>query len=222
MHLTQHKRPGCGWLKTPTRCNSPRSWADGWRPRPAANACASCARPNPAPDLTTMTTETIADPSVGPEQRAIDADTARILRNLVAELSPRRKPLLQALFANSSRSYAEVARTTESRPERSDPLEREPCSSCEANSTNPSWDREPDDDDRCWSAPDGYGVPTTSVHPTRPEQPLGSRNVPGITNLPHRLYIAVAPVASDAALGRPIAPHHFVLKPGLSNLTSKM
>ena len=37
------------WLRLaemPTGCSSPKSWADGWRPRPAANACTSCDRPN--------------------------------------------------------------------------------------------------------------------------------------------------------------------------------
>ena len=66
----------------------------------------------PAPYLTTMTPKTVAESSVGPEQRAIDVDTARRLWNLVAELPPRRKTLVQALFTSSSRSYAEVASTT--------------------------------------------------------------------------------------------------------------
>jgi DNA-directed RNA polymerase specialized sigma24 family protein len=50
-------------------------------------------------------------PLAEPEQRVIDADTARTLRKLVAELSPRRKTLLRALFTQDPRPYAEVART---------------------------------------------------------------------------------------------------------------
>ena len=84
----------------------------GWLATTARRECLHILRQaKPAPDLTNMTPETVADPSAGPEQRVIDADTARSLWNLVAELSPRRKTLLQALFTDSSRSYAEVART---------------------------------------------------------------------------------------------------------------
>ncbi len=54
--------------------------------------------------------ETVADPSMGPEQCVIDADTARALWKLVSELPPRRRALLLALFADDSRPYAEAAR----------------------------------------------------------------------------------------------------------------
>jgi RNA polymerase sigma factor (sigma-70 family) len=54
----------------------------------------------------------LADPSVGPEQRVVDADTMRLLRNLLAELPPRGRTLLRALFADTPQPYAEVARTT--------------------------------------------------------------------------------------------------------------
>jgi RNA polymerase sigma factor (sigma-70 family) len=85
----------------------------GWLATTARRECLHILRQTkPASNLTNMTPETVAEPSVGPEQLAVDADTARTLWNLVAELSPRRKTLLQALFTDSSRSYAEVARTT--------------------------------------------------------------------------------------------------------------
>ena len=84
----------------------------GWLVTTARRECLRILRQaKPGPEHTNMTPETVADPSAGPEQRVIDADTARTLWNLVAELSPRRKTLLQALFTDSSRSYAEVART---------------------------------------------------------------------------------------------------------------
>jgi RNA polymerase sigma factor (sigma-70 family) len=55
----------------------------------------------------------VAEPSVdGPEQRVIDADTARTLWNLVEELSPRQRTLLRALFTDHPRPYIDVARTT--------------------------------------------------------------------------------------------------------------
>jgi RNA polymerase sigma factor (sigma-70 family) len=85
----------------------------GWLATTARRECLHILRQaKPSPNLPNMTPETVVEPSVGPEQRAVDADTARTLWNLVAELSPRRKTLLRALFTNSSRSYAEVARTT--------------------------------------------------------------------------------------------------------------
>src|ERR687894_2204537 len=84
----------------------------GWLVTTARRECLRILRQaKPVPKHTNMTPETVADPSAGPEQRVIDADTARTLWNLVTELSPRRKTLLQALFTDSSRSYAEVART---------------------------------------------------------------------------------------------------------------
>jgi RNA polymerase sigma factor (sigma-70 family) len=85
----------------------------GWLVTTARRECLHILRQAKlTPDLINTTPETVADPSAGPEQQVIDADTARTLWKLVAELSPRRKTLLQALFTNSSPSYAEVARTT--------------------------------------------------------------------------------------------------------------
>ncbi|MGB7799108.1 MAG: sigma-70 family RNA polymerase sigma factor [Pseudonocardiaceae bacterium] len=54
-------------------------------------------------------TETVADPSVGPEQRVIDADTAQTLWKLVDELPPRRRTLLRALFTDNPAPYAQIA-----------------------------------------------------------------------------------------------------------------
>ncbi|WP_300014772.1 sigma-70 family RNA polymerase sigma factor [Pseudonocardia sp.] len=50
------------------------------------------------------------DPAPGPEQRAVDGDVHRVLRGAVAELTPRRRELLAALFADDRRPYAEIAR----------------------------------------------------------------------------------------------------------------
>jgi len=58
------------------------------------------------------TVERVADPSVGPEQRVVDADTAQQLWSLVATRSPRRQTLLRELFFDNPRPYVEVARTT--------------------------------------------------------------------------------------------------------------
>lgn len=53
--------------------------------------------------------ETVTDPSVGPEQRAIDADTSQTLWKLVDELPPRQRTLLRALFTDNPRSYTQIA-----------------------------------------------------------------------------------------------------------------
>ncbi|MGH3831413.1 MAG: RNA polymerase sigma factor [Pseudonocardiaceae bacterium] len=63
-------------------------------------------------DLINLPPDTVADPSADPEKRAIDADTARTLRKLVAELSPRLQNLIWMLFTANAPSYAEVAHVT--------------------------------------------------------------------------------------------------------------
>ncbi len=66
--------------------------------------------------LVDAVTETVADPSAGPEQRAIDADTAQTLWKLVDELPPRRRTLLRALFTDNPRSYTQIAHMAEIPP----------------------------------------------------------------------------------------------------------
>jgi RNA polymerase sigma factor (sigma-70 family) len=62
------------------------------------------------PNLTDVVLETVVDSSADPEQQVIEADTTQTLWKLVAELSPRRRTLLRALFADNPRSYDEAAR----------------------------------------------------------------------------------------------------------------
>ncbi len=84
----------------------------GWLATTARRECLRILRQAKlAPDLIEEALETVADPSVGPEQRVIDADTARTLHKLVAELSPRRRTVLRTLFTSNPLPYAEVART---------------------------------------------------------------------------------------------------------------
>ena len=64
----------------------------------------------PALGLIDVAPESAADPSAGPEQRVIGADTASRLWKLVSELPPRRRALLRALFTDNPRPYAEIAR----------------------------------------------------------------------------------------------------------------
>lgn len=53
----------------------------------------------------------LADPAVGPEQRAVQTDTARAVGRLVAQLPAPRRVLVRALFADDAGPYAEVARS---------------------------------------------------------------------------------------------------------------
>jgi RNA polymerase sigma factor (sigma-70 family) len=82
----------------------------GWLATTARRECLHILRQvKPMPGLVDVTPDTVADPSAGPEQHVIDADTARTLRKLVGELSPRRRTLVRMLFTDHPRSYAEVA-----------------------------------------------------------------------------------------------------------------
>lgn len=84
----------------------------GWLATTARRECLHILRQvKPIPGLVDLTPDAVADPSVGPEQHVIDADTARTLRKLVAELPPRRRTLVRMLFTDQPRSYAEVAQT---------------------------------------------------------------------------------------------------------------
>jgi RNA polymerase sigma factor (sigma-70 family) len=56
--------------------------------------------------------ETVTEPSAGPEQHIIDADTIRILWNFISQLSPRQQAVLRALFTHHPHPYAEAARIT--------------------------------------------------------------------------------------------------------------
>ncbi len=84
----------------------------GWLATTARRECLHILRQvKPVPGLVDITPDTVADTSVGPEQHVIEADTAQTLRKLVAELSPRRRTLVQMLFTDHPCSYAELAQT---------------------------------------------------------------------------------------------------------------
>lgn len=84
----------------------------GWLATTARRECLHILRQvKPIPGLIDITPDTVADPSLGPEQHAIEADTAQTLRKLIDELSPRRQTLVRMLFTDHPRSYAEVSAT---------------------------------------------------------------------------------------------------------------
>ncbi len=83
----------------------------GWLATTARRECLHLVRQAiPTQEFIDVAPETVADFSVGPEQRVIDADTARMLRKFVDELPPRRRILLRALFNDNPCPYAEVVR----------------------------------------------------------------------------------------------------------------
>jgi RNA polymerase sigma factor (sigma-70 family) len=83
----------------------------GWLTTTARRECLRILRQAKlGPHCTDVTLEIISDPSLGPEKRAIDANTTRTLRKLIDELSPRRRTLIQMLFTDNPCSYDKVAR----------------------------------------------------------------------------------------------------------------
>ena len=86
---------------------------DGWLATVASRECLRILRQaKRAPTPTDTVADDVADPSVGPEQHVVDADTVQAVWNLVAELPPRQRILLRALFTDHPRPYAEVAHIT--------------------------------------------------------------------------------------------------------------
>jgi RNA polymerase sigma factor (sigma-70 family) len=84
----------------------------GWLATTAARECLHIlhhAKRTPTPTDATLDT---ADPTADPEQHLIDAETAQTLHVLIAELPPRRRKLLRALFTDHPQSYAELSRAT--------------------------------------------------------------------------------------------------------------
>ena len=96
IHRIQHPERLSGWLATTT-----------------ARKCLHIlhhAQHTPTPTDTVV--DTIADPAASPEQRIIATETAQTLRKLVAELPPRRRRVLRALFTDHPPPYAELAAST--------------------------------------------------------------------------------------------------------------
>jgi RNA polymerase sigma factor (sigma-70 family) len=85
----------------------------GWLATTAARECLHILRQaKRTQTLTDAVVDHTADPAASSEQRVINAHTAQTLRALIAELPPRRRRLLRALFADHPASYAELSRAT--------------------------------------------------------------------------------------------------------------
>jgi RNA polymerase sigma factor (sigma-70 family) len=83
----------------------------GWLATTARNECLRiCRQSVPVPDPWVMEPDALADRSMGPEQRVVDAHAAQLLWDIVAELPPRQRAVLRELFTDEPRPYAEVSR----------------------------------------------------------------------------------------------------------------
>lgn len=103
------------WLRLMTNWHRVQDPArlSGWLTTTARRECLSIIRQSKRTACRDETTfDTVADASVGPEQHVLAAETVLTLRSLVAELPLRGRTLLRALFSDSPRSYAEIARAT--------------------------------------------------------------------------------------------------------------
>jgi RNA polymerase sigma factor (sigma-70 family) len=103
------------WLRLMTNLHRVRDPAklSGWLATTARRECLSVIRQSKRIAYRDEATfDTVPDASVGPEQHFLAAETALALRSLVAELPLRGRTLLWALFSDSPRPYAEIARTT--------------------------------------------------------------------------------------------------------------
>ncbi|HKR52072.1 MAG TPA: sigma-70 family RNA polymerase sigma factor, partial [Pseudonocardiaceae bacterium] len=102
------------WLRLMThqhRVQDPETLG-GWLATTARRECLSILRQSKRTEYRDASTfDVIADPSADPEQGFLAAETALTLRSLIAELPLRGRTLLQALFGDSRRPYAEIART---------------------------------------------------------------------------------------------------------------
>jgi RNA polymerase sigma factor (sigma-70 family) len=103
------------WLRLAENCHRIREpeYLGGWLVTTASRECLYILRHqarHPTPH--DVAAQPVVDPSIGPEQCVVDADTAQRLWSLVATLSPRCQTLLGELFCLNPRPYAEVARET--------------------------------------------------------------------------------------------------------------
>lgn len=82
----------------------------GWLVTTARRECLRIIRQAKRISNTEVMEDTLIDDSAGPEQQVIEASTARTLHNLLAELPPRQRTVLCALFADNPRPYTEIGR----------------------------------------------------------------------------------------------------------------
>jgi RNA polymerase sigma factor (sigma-70 family) len=103
------------WLRLAENCDRIEhpDRLGGWLTTTAYRECLRILRPTrqtaePVDDLA----DTLPDPAAGPERTVLDAETAAAVRGLVAELPPRSRTIIQAMFTGETRPYAEISRRT--------------------------------------------------------------------------------------------------------------
>ncbi|MDQ3900028.1 MAG: sigma-70 family RNA polymerase sigma factor [Actinomycetota bacterium] len=85
----------------------------GWLATTAARECLRILHhAQRTPTVADAMIDALTDPSASPEQHIINAHTAQTLRTLIAELPPRRRRVLRALFTDHPPSYAQLSRST--------------------------------------------------------------------------------------------------------------
>jgi RNA polymerase sigma factor (sigma-70 family) len=101
------------WLRLAENCDRVRSpeRLAGWLATTAGRECLRILRQNKCTAGLPDTMVDTPDTSVQIEQHVIDRETAQLLRDVLAELPPRRRTVLQELFVDEPKPYAEIART---------------------------------------------------------------------------------------------------------------
>jgi RNA polymerase sigma factor (sigma-70 family) len=104
------------WLRLAENCHRIQlpEHLGGWLSTTAGRECLRILRyqAQHCPTGHDAAADRVADPSRGPEQQVVDADTAQRLWDLVATLPARRRTLLQELFIDNPPAYTELARRT--------------------------------------------------------------------------------------------------------------
>lgn len=99
------------WLRLAESCHTVRypERLGGWLVTTVSRECLLILRRGRKVVHDADVVENQTDPAAGPEQRAVDAETAGILRSVVAELPARRRSLLEAFIEDDPPPYAELS-----------------------------------------------------------------------------------------------------------------
>jgi RNA polymerase sigma factor (sigma-70 family) len=103
------------WLRLAENCDRIEhpDRLGGWLTTTAYRECLRILRPTrqtaqPVDGLA----DTLTDPAAGPERTILDTETAEEVRAVVAELPERSRTIIQAMFADETRPYTEISRST--------------------------------------------------------------------------------------------------------------
>ena len=136
------------WLRLAENCDRIEhpDRLGGWLTTTAYRECLRILRPTrqtaePVDGLA----DTLPDPAAGPERTVLDAETAAVVRGLVAELPPRSRTIIQAMFTGETRPLrGDLPTHPAFRSAASGPPAPAPCTSCAACSPSADWNTRPD------------------------------------------------------------------------------